>query len=444
MSEHLERLLVATWDWGQRMGVRHRRALDLGVALAVALLSFGGLWVQHRLHHADVVVFCVLLPAPLLLRRRSPSLAFGLVAAICLVQWFLSTPQLANAALLVALYWVALEEDLAHGAIAAAVTEGGAIMAAARWSPGDPLRAWAGLSGLTVAATVLGIVVRQRRALVASLHERAAQLELERDREGQMAAAAERARIAREMHDIVAHNLTVMISLADGAEYAMAESPETARAAIGRVSATGRQALVEMRRLLGVLKHEAAEHPLEPQPGLERLDDLVARVTAAGVPVSVDIVGDPRKLAPGVQLAVFRVVQEALTNTLKHAGRPVTASVALCCRADTVALEVLDTGVGHAADDPVFTGRGLRGMRERAAAYGGELVAGPLAAGGWRVHLTLHDEASGGEPPGRSAVPLGELAAHPAQTAEGAVQELGLAALIPTAAAGAGRARSSR
>jgi len=183
MSEHLERLLVGAWEWGQRMGVRHRRALDVGVALAIALFSFGGLWVQHRLHHADVVVFCVLLPAPLLLRRRSPSLAFGLVAAVCLVQWVISTPQLANGALLVALYWVALEEDLAHGAIAAAVTEGGAIMAAARWSPGDPLRAWAGLSGLTVAATVLGVVVRQRRALVASLHERAAQLELERDRE---------------------------------------------------------------------------------------------------------------------------------------------------------------------------------------------------------------------------------------------------------------------
>jgi signal transduction histidine kinase len=443
MSEHLERLLVRAWGWGQRMGGRHRRALDVGVALTIALLSFVGLWVQHRLHHADVIVFCVLLPAPLLLRRRSPSLAFGLVAAACLIQWLISTPQLANGALLVALYWVALEEDLAHGVVAAAVTEGGAIMAAARWSPGDPLRAWAGLSGLTVAATVLGVVVRQRRALVASLHERAAQLELERDREGQMGAAAERARIAREMHDVVAHNLTVMISLADGAEYAMADSPETARVAIGRMSATGRQALVEMRRLLGVLKDEAAEHPLEPQPGLERLDELVARVTAAGVPVSVTIMGDPRELAPGLQLAVFRVIQEALTNTLKHAGRPVTAQVALRCRADAVELEVLDTGIGQPSDDPVCAGRGLRGMRERAVAYGGELVAGPLADGGWRVRLALPDEAGGGEPPRRSAVRLGELVVHPPNTAGFGAPEAGHTPLIPTVGAGAGPARGS-
>jgi signal transduction histidine kinase len=166
-----------------------------------------------------------------------------------------------------------------------------------------------------------------------------------------------------------------------------------------RVSSTGRQALVEMRRLLGVLREEPDEHPLEPQPSLERLDDLVARVNAAGIPVSIEIAGEPRELADGVQLAVFRVAQEALTNTLKHAGRPASAHVALRCEPEQVELEVVDTGTWPAAGPPLHVrasgGRGLRGMRERAAAYGGELEAGPVPSGGWRVHLSLHADAAG-------------------------------------------------
>ena len=399
MNDRLERLLLALSEWGQRMSARHRGGLDIGLAVGLMVVSFAGLWVQGRLHHPDVIVFCVLLPAPLVLHGRSPSVAFALIALISLVQWLISTPQLANASVLVALYWVALDEDLAHGVSAALVTELGAILAAARWSPGDPLRAWVGLSGLMVAATLLGIMVRQRRVLVTSLHERAARLERERDREGELAAAAERARIAREMHDIVSHNLTVMTSLADGAQYAMADSPETAREAIGRVSASGRQALLEMRRLLGVLKDEPEEHLLEPQPSLERLDDLVARVNAAGIPVSVEVTGEPRELAAGVQLTVFRVTQEALTNTLKHAARPVSAHVSLRCGTDTIDLDVTDSGTAVAtAVTDELGGRGLRGMRERAAAYGGELEAGPLSQGGWRVHLRLHGDAVGGPP----------------------------------------------
>jgi signal transduction histidine kinase len=395
MSDRLEQLLLSLWEAGQRAGERHRRAIDIGTAVAVALASLIGLGVQHRLHHADVIVFCVLLALPLPLRERSRTLTFALVAAVCTLQWFVSTPQLADGALLVALYWVTVDEDLAHGALAVAVTEGGAIMAAARWSPEDPLRAWAGLTGLTVASAVLGVTVRQRRALVLSLHERAARLERERDREGLAGAAAERARIAREMHDIVSHNLTVMISLADGAAYAMEDSPQRALGAVQRVSSTGRQALLEMRRLLGVLKDETDEQPMEPQPGLERLDELVARVNAAGVPVSVEVTGEPRELTAGVQLAVFRVAQEALTNTLKHAGRPATAHLALRCLTDGVDLEVTDTGTGPPRHPVSRGGRGLRGMHERAAAYGGRLEAGPQADGGWRVRLSLQADAAG-------------------------------------------------
>jgi signal transduction histidine kinase len=234
---------------------------------------------------------------------------------------------------------------------------------------------------------VLGVSIRQRRALLASLQERAARLEFERDQEGRLGAAAERARIAREMHDIVSHNLTVMIGLADGATYALQSSPEAAGSAMQRVSATGRQALGEMRRLLGVLRDDASAEPFEPQPGLDRLDDLLARVEAAGVPVSIEIEGDPHELSSGLQLAVFRVAQEALTNTLKHATRPTTARLALRIGAGRVQLTVTNTGSDTAG--PGSGGRGLRGMRERAAAYGGTLEAGPLAEGGWRVCLSL-------------------------------------------------------
>lgn len=378
-----------------RLSNSHPFAIDLAICLAVASLSIGGLATQHRLDTVSAI-FCAGLCAPLLLRRKSPLSCFAIIAFVALAQWLLGAPQLADAAVLIALYWVALEGSLIEGGIAAGTVELGAVMAAVRWSPSEPLKVWVGLTGLTTAATVLGVSIRQRRALLTSLHEKAARLEFERDQEGRLGAAAERARIAREMHDIVAHNLTVMIALADGAGYAMDASPERAVQATERISATGRQALLEMRRLLGVLREGSAEHPLEPQPSLDRLDELLARVNAAGIPVTMDLDGDPHALADGVQLTVFRVAQEALTNTLKHADRPTRAHLALSCRPGQVELEVTDTGDGRAV--VVSGGRGLHGMRERAATYGGRLDVGPRPQGGWRVHLQLNPDAEGALP----------------------------------------------
>jgi signal transduction histidine kinase len=380
-------------QWARRLAqlsATHPLAVDLAICLTVAAASVGGLSTQHRLSTL-AVVFCAALCAPLPLRRVSPTLCFGVVATVALAQWLLTAPQLADAAVLIALYWVALEGSLRAAALAAGVVEAGAVMAAVRWSPSEPLKVWVGLTGLATAAGVLGVSVRQRRALLASLQEKAARLEFERDQEGRLGAAAERARIAREMHDIVAHNLSVMIALADGAAYTMDASPERAAEATRRVAATGREALVEMRRLLGVLRDQSSVQPLEPQPRLGRLDELLARVHAAGIPVTMDLDGDLHELAAGVQLTVFRVAQEALTNTLKHATRPTRAHLALSCRPGQVELEVTDTGASRAT--AALGGRGLHGMRERAASYGGTLEAGPSPRGGWRVHLRLNPDA---------------------------------------------------
>ncbi len=388
---------------------RHPVALDILSAVALTVVSFVGIAIQGRLRHPDVVIFCFALPAPLLLRHRDPRLSFGLIALIALAQWLTSTPQLSDGAVLISMFWLMLDGELTEMAVAAAIIEAGAVMAALRWSPTSRRRCGSGSPASGSRRAVLGVSIRQRRALIASLRERAARLEFERDQEGRLAAAAERARIAREMHDIVSHNLTVMIGLADGATYALGASPDASLSAMERVSQTGRQALGEMRRLLGVLRDEpeaGGEDPFQPQPGLDRLDELLARVEAAGIPVAIEVFGDPHALPGGVQLTVFRVAQEALTNTLKHAGRPATARLTLRCEPDRVALEVTDTG-GASGSWPVAAvpagplqpalpsgGRGIHGMRERAAAYGGDLQAGPLPEGGWRVALTIAPEAA--------------------------------------------------
>src|ERR1700729_602282 len=178
--------------------------VDSALAAATVAVSFLGLQFQGRLGPLSIA-FGLAVVAPLPLRRRRPVVAFGLISVILLLQWFLDVPQIADASVLFALYWVARDSPAVSILGAALVTETGAVLAAVRWAPADPLKIWVGLTGLTVAATVLGITVRQRRALLASLEERAARLEIERDREGRLGAAAERARIAREMHDIVAH-----------------------------------------------------------------------------------------------------------------------------------------------------------------------------------------------------------------------------------------------
>jgi signal transduction histidine kinase len=379
------------------VGWARRRPLVVDAMLAAAL----GLWFVREdvLQTEDGLArFAIVagLTAPLALRRRAPLAVFGVISVVAFLQWLLVAGAFsADLALLVAFYAVAAHEPRRWGVVvSAAILELGVLLAALKYT-GNALASFVVLSAFVVAAGALGVYMRTRRQHIAALHERADQLERERDQQAQLAAAAERARIAREMHDVVAHNLSVMVALADGARLTAAQDPGKAERAMGAVSGTGREALEEMRRLLGVLRDERDDDtPLVPQPGIEALDGLLEQVRRAGLATRLTRTGTPAPVSPGAQLAVYRLVQEALTNTLKHAPRASSAEVRLNYGDDALALEVVDDGAPVAA--PAGNGgHGLAGMRERAAAYGGAVEAGPRRQGGWRVRARIPLAADG-------------------------------------------------
>jgi signal transduction histidine kinase len=272
----------------------------------------------------------------------------------------------------------------------------GAVTAVGVWAPQGVgavdriLLATVLFSGTALVAWVLGDSMRYRRAYLTALEDRAARLERERDAQAQIAAAAERARIARELHDVIAHNVSVMVVQADGAGYALRRDPDRAGQALAAISRTGRQALAEMRRLLGVLRSDDQQADLAPQPGLEQLRELLDQAREAGMSVSFTLEGPVRPLPEGAELAAYRVVQESLTNTRKHGGLAATAAVTLRYEPNGLLLQVTDDGLGAAAaaDGP---GHGLTGMRERVEMYGGTVRAGPLPSGGYQVTARLPD-----------------------------------------------------
>lgn len=239
-----------------------------------------------------------------------------------------------------------------------------------------------------LAPTLIGINIGNRRRYLDALIDRAHQLARERDQQAEIATASERSRIAREMHDIVSHSLTVMITLADGSARLAESAPARSAEAMRMVAETGRDALADMRRLLGVLRadeDEAAAH--EPQPGIAELDGLIERFQAAGLPVRIAVDGRPPENV-GQQLTVFRVVQEALTNAVRYAPLSTDVSVAIRFGADRISILVEDDAT-VTGDPGQGSGRGLVGLRERVALYGGTLEAGPRLGGGWRLSASF-------------------------------------------------------
>ena len=359
--------------------------LDGGLALALFAIGL-----RHQTgDSAFDVALDVALVVPLLWRRRAPVAVFLLIWAVAAVQGVAEKPSFSDGALLVAFYTVAASADRRTTVLIGAALEIGIVLAVADTVSGADawLKAFVALSGLATAAGVLGLNVRNRRQILAGLHERAERLEQEREREVALARATERTRIAQEMHDVIAHNVSVMVALCDGAGYHVHGAPERVASALEQASRTGRQALAELRQLLGVLRDPPADPELAPLPGIRQIEDLVQQIRAAGVPVTYTRSGELKAAPPGLELAIYRIVQEALTNTLKHAGRGARAAVTVACPGDTIDVEVTDTGTPSSG--PRAGGAGLRGMRERATVYGGDLQAGPGTDGGWRVRASL-------------------------------------------------------
>jgi signal transduction histidine kinase len=325
-------------------------------------------------------------------RRRHPLAVWFFVAGLDIVQWLWLGASAGNGTLvpgLVAGYSVgafcglpvaylgvigALPVSLVHELTNPNLPTGRAVLRGVAWD-------------LTfVGAWLLGAYVRTRRLYVAELRERAARAELEREERAAAAVADERARIARELHDAIAHGVSVMVVQAEAAEEVLDADPVAARGALRKVQRSGRVALGELRRLVGVLRADDARLQLVPQPGLSSLDRLVAEVRESGFPVGFRVEGEARHLPPGIDLSAYRIVQEALTNVIKHAG-PARAEVLVAYRDGLLLLEVADDGAGPAATNG--GGHGLAGMRERVALYGGELEAGARDGGGFLVCARL-------------------------------------------------------
>ncbi|MFE9098312.1 sensor histidine kinase [Streptomyces sp. NPDC007264] len=356
-------------------------------------------------HHGSLPVglaVSVVLSLVVALRRRMPETMLLVAVAMGLAQLILDEePLVADFALLVIIYTVAA--DGARWASRAGLIGGlcAGTLAQIRWpaAEANPLGNVAVALFQTVPfalAWVLGDSLRTRRAYLAQLEERAARLEKEREAQSKVAVAAERARIARELHDVVAHNVSVMVVQADGAAYVLDTAPDQAKKALETISGTGRQALAEMRRLLGVLRTgehtEAGEYV--PQPDVEQIDELVEQCRSSGLPVDFKVEGTPRPLPSGVELTAYRIVQEALTNTRKHGGPNAGASVRLVYFDDGLGLLVEDDGKGaphelYEEGGADGRGHGLIGMRERVGMVGGTLDAGPRPGGGFRISALL-------------------------------------------------------
>jgi signal transduction histidine kinase len=365
-------------------------------AIALLILVLGLLSNETGYHSLSRAVFTLLLALPLVWRRRAPTTVFLIIAAVAFVQW-LSNVQLAgDVSLLIALYTVADERSHRVAIGAAVILEGGAILATIRWTTShSALRTFTLLSGVVVAALVSGVYLQSRRAHVASLVERAERLEIERDQQLRLAAAAERARLAREMHDIIAHSLAIVIALVDGASAKLRRDPEQALDALQSVSDLSRQALDDTRRLLTVLREEGGSADRSPQPSIAQIAELIEQISTTGIAATLTVEGHASALASGPSLAAYRIVQEAITNSLKYAKGATAIEVTLLWAPNQLEISISDNGRASPDHVAVGEGFGLTGMRERASLYGGSASAQPNPAGGWIVRAMIPTDDRG-------------------------------------------------
>jgi signal transduction histidine kinase len=381
---------------------------------AVVLLGASALWIVADPDISGAVRIAAVplsfaLAVVVAARRIAPERMLLVALAAGLLQLVLNVKtNPGDAAFLVIIYTCASNGRRWASRLALTAGLAAAPLAMLRWPPHDEnWTIWTTLlqtfflAVIFALSWVVGDRLRTRRAYYAELEERAARLHREREAQSKAAVAAERARIARELHDVVAHNVSVMVVQADGAAYVLDATPDQAKQALATISSTGRQALAEMRRLLGLLRAgDDTGGEYVPQPGVDQLADLIEQVRGAGLPVRFEVAGQARPLSSGVELTAYRIVQEALTNVRKHGGDGVSASVMLGFGDAALDLLIEDDGRGagrelYSQGGPDGLGQGLIGMRERIGMVGGTLDAGPRPGGGFRISAVLPLRAPG-------------------------------------------------
>jgi signal transduction histidine kinase len=365
---------------------------DVALALSLAIHSQLEIWRPAlALGGADVgglksvlVPTALLVTLPLALRRRFPFSVLCVVAAAMATQALVTTPAQGMSgviAFVVAVYSVAAHTER-RSALAGLAIILPVSVALLSEDPAD----YGFLAFMIGAPWLTGRALRTARLHARELERLTAQLTSEREERARLAVAAERARIARELHDVVAHSVSTMVVQAEAGEALLEGNPERAREAFHAIQHTGREALAEMRRLLGLLRRGDPELALVPQPSMVHLETLLTRVRDAGVTVDLKVEGRPWVLPPGLDLSAYRIVQEALTNTLKHSGGA-RAWVTVRYQAQALELEIVDDG--QSADERPDGGQGIAGMRERVMLFGGELDVGRRSVGGYSVRASL-------------------------------------------------------
>ena len=393
------------WGWVGRLRPRTFDRLLVAILFLLGLTSFIDLRFGDRPLPLPVgtpggavtvvmvgLLLLLLQVVPLLWRRRYPSLVLLLVAVAFGAKVLLGfNPGVAGLGLLVAMYSVAAYEVGARRLVFLVVAGLGFVAGFVVFGVTGNPRSFAITvpSLFFVAAWLIGDYLRTRRAYVAQLEERAARLERERDQDRRLAADEERTRIARELHDVVAHDVSVIAIQAGAARAVQLSKPEAAAKALGLIETTARETLIELNRLLGVLRSSNGATPdRSPQPGIDQLPGLVEELRAAGLEVDARVDGAAQPLPPALDLSAYRILQEATTNVLKHA-RAHRVDIRIHYSATMLALDVRDDGAGGGADPAASSGHGLIGMRERVALFGGKLHAGRNRAGGFSVHARL-------------------------------------------------------
>jgi len=389
------------WDWLRA----HPRAADVAVVVLLILFSLDPLVGEpvgsERAPNALAAVLFAVSIVPLLWRRTRPLLVLVVIGLAALAYETLQFPDSSLNALsaLLAIYAAAAYATRRQAYVAAgfsAVLVG--LIMAANWDTDANLANVVANYVIFGTAWVAGDNIRQRRERVRALEERALLAEQSKDEAAQRAVSAERTRIARELHDVVAHSVSVMVVQAGAARRVLTRDdpdPAQAIAALESVESTGRESLTELRRLLGVLRRDDdRSFGRAPQPSIADIETLIAQTRDAGLDVSLTIEGEATPLAPGVDLTAYRIVQEALTNALKHAGPSAHADVHVCYAHEVLEVIVCDDGRGAGHDHSSNGGHGLVGMRERVSLFGGELHLGNRTGGGFEVRASLPLDAT--------------------------------------------------